>query len=125
MRRILNLGHTIGHALEAETHYNQFLHGEAVAWGMVAAAMIAVGLQLTDPRTAQRIISAVFAYAPLPKVDIRPKAILKRLMRDKKTVDGRIYFILPREIGKVDVMTDVPDRAVLQAVEELRYLSQA
>ena len=125
VRRILNLGHTIGHALEAETHYNQFLHGEAVAWGMVAAAMIAVGLQLTDPRTAQRIISAVFAYAPLPKVDIRPKAILKRLMRDKKTVDGRIYFILPREIGKVDVMTDVPDRAVLQAVEELRYISQA
>ncbi|MGE5113972.1 MAG: 3-dehydroquinate synthase [Acidobacteriaceae bacterium] len=125
IRRILNLGHTIGHALEAETQYKHFLHGEAVAWGMVAAAMIAVGMQLTDSRTAQRIISAVFSYAPLPKVDVRPKAILKRLTSDKKTVDGKIHFILPREIGTVDITTDVPERAVLQAVEELRYLSQS
>jgi 3-dehydroquinate synthase len=125
LRRILNLGHTIGHALEAETEYKHFLHGEAVAWGMVAAAMIAVGLQLTDTRTAQRIISAVFSYAPLPKVDVRPKAILKRLTSDKKTVDGKVHFILPREIGKVEVNSEVPERAVLQAVEELRYLSQA
>jgi 3-dehydroquinate synthase len=125
LRRILNLGHTIGHALEAETEYKHFFHGEAVAWGMVAAAMIAVGLQLTDPRTAQRIISAVLSYAPLPKVDVRPKAILKRLTSDKKTVDGKVHFILPREIGKVEVTKDVPERAVLQAVEELRYLSQA
>ncbi len=125
VRRILNLGHTIGHALEAETEYKHFMHGEAVAWGMVAAAMIAVGLQLTDPKTAQRIISAVFSYAPLPKVDVRPKAVLKRLTRDKKTVDGKIHFILPCEIGKVDIKTDVPERAVLQAVEELRYLSRA
>jgi 3-dehydroquinate synthase len=125
LRRILNLGHTIGHALEAETAYKHFMHGEAVAWGMIAAAMIAVGLQLTDARTGQRIISAVFSYAPLPKVDVRPKAVVKRLTRDKKTVDGKIHFILPREIGKVDIMTDVPERAVLQAVEELRYLSQS
>lgn len=125
LRRILNLGHTIGHALEAETEYKHFFHGEAVAWGMVAASMIAVGLQRTDPRTAQRIISAIFSYAPLPKVDVRPKAILKRLARDKKTIDGRVHFILPREIGRVDVVNDVPERAVLQAVEELRYLSQA
>jgi 3-dehydroquinate synthase len=125
LRRILNLGHTIGHALEAETEYKHFFHGEAVAWGMVAAAMIAVGLQLTDTRTAQRIIGAVFSYAPLPKVDVRPKAILKRLTNDKKTVDGKVHFILPREIGKVEVNSEVPERAVLQAVEELRYLSQA
>jgi 3-dehydroquinate synthase len=125
LRRILNLGHTIGHALEAETEYKHFFHGEAVAWGMVAASMIAVGLQRTDPRTAQRIISAIFSYAPLPKVDVRPKSILKRLTRDKKTVDGKVHFILPREIGKVDISNDVPERAVLQAVEELRYLSQS
>lgn len=125
IRRILNLGHTIGHALEAETQYKHFLHGEAVAWGIVAASMISVGMQMTDARTAQRIISAIFSYAPLPKVEVRPKAVLKRLTRDKKTIDGRIHFILPREIGNVDVVTEVPERAVLQAVEELRYLSQA
>lgn len=125
VRRILNLGHTIGHALEAETQYKHFMHGEAVAWGMVAAAMISVGMQLTDSRCAQRIISAVFSYAPLPKVEVRPKSVIKRLTRDKKTVDGKVHFILPREIGKVDVVSEVPERAVLQAMEELRYLSQS
>lgn len=124
-RRILNLGHTIGHALEAETQYKQFLHGEAVAWGIVAAAMISVGMQVTDTGTAQRIISAVLAYSPLPKVDVRGRAILKRLTKDKKTLDGKVHFILPVEIGKVDVVSEVPEKAMLQAVEELRYLSQA
>ena len=51
--------------------------------------------------------------------------MIKRLTRDKKTIDGKIHFILPREIGKVDVVSEVPERAVLQAVEELRYLSQS
>ncbi|HWR37037.1 MAG TPA: 3-dehydroquinate synthase [Clostridia bacterium] len=125
VRRILNLGHTIGHALEAETGYRQFLHGEAVAWGMVAAAMISVGMQKTDSRTAQRIISAILAYAPLPKVEVRGKALAKRIGKDKKTVEGRVHFILPVEIGKVDVVSEVPERAVLQSIEELRYLSQA
>lgn len=124
IRRILNLGHTIGHALEAETQYKHFFHGEAVAWGIVAASMISVGMQMTNARTAQRIISLVLSYGALPKVDVRGKAVLKRLTRDKKTVDGKIHFILPVEIGKVDIVSEVPERAVLQAVDELRYLSR-
>src|SRR5208282_848076 len=76
-RRILNFGHTFGHALEAETGYRQFLHGEAVGWGMIAATMIGISMQMTDPETAQRIIALVFAYAPLPKVDVSPKRIVK------------------------------------------------
>src|ERR1022692_3660710 len=60
-RRILNFGHTIGHALEAETDYQQFLHGEAVGWGMIAATMIGTGIRITDQRTAQRIIGLVRA----------------------------------------------------------------
>ncbi len=124
-RRVLNLGHTIGHALEAETAYKQFMHGEAVAWGMVAAAMISVGMQKTDSATAQRIISAILAYAPLPKVEVRSKNVVRRLGRDKKAMNGRVHFILPLEIGRVDISADVPERAVIQAVEELRYLSQA
>ncbi len=125
LRRILNFGHTIGHALEAETSYKVFLHGEAVAWGMVAAAMIAVSMHKTSPETAQRIISLVLAYAPLPNVDVRPKAIFRRLANDKKTLDGLVHFILPHDVGQVDIVTDVPERAVLQVVEELRNLSQA
>ena len=125
LRRILNFGHTIGHALEAETGYKQFLHGEAVAWGMVAAAMIAAALQKTDSETARRIISSVLAYAPLPKVETRGKRIARRLTTDKKTIDGVVHFILPTELGRVEVIPDVPERAVVQAVEELRYLSQS
>lgn len=125
LRRILNFGHTIGHALEAETGYRHFLHGEAVAWGMVAASMIAAGMQKTDSDTARRIISAVLAYAALPKVEARSKLIARRLLADKKTTNGRVHFVLPVEIGKVEVVSEVPERAVVQAVEELRYLSQA
>jgi 3-dehydroquinate synthase len=123
VRRILNFGHTIGHALEAETSYKVFLHGEAVAWGMVAASMIAVSLQRMPLAAAQRIISLILAYGALPRVDVRPKAIVRRLAADKKTLDGQVHFILPREIGSVEVTTDVPERALLQVVEELRNLS--
>jgi 3-dehydroquinate synthase len=122
-RRILNFGHTIGHALEAETGYKHFLHGEAVAWGMIAATMIAAGLQMTDSSTAQRIISSVLAIAPLPKIEVSARRTANRIKGDKKTLHGVTHFILPREIGKVEEATNVPDRAVLHAIEELKYLS--
>lgn len=125
LRRILNFGHTIGHALETETGYKHFLHGEAVAWGIVAASMIAAAMQKTEPETARRIIATVLAYASLPKVTSRGKRILKRLSADKKTLDGVVHFILPTELGKVEIVSDVPEKAVVQAVEELRYLSQS
>jgi 3-dehydroquinate synthetase len=87
--------------------------------------MISVGMHKTSLPAAQRIISLVLAYAALPKVDVRPKAIFRRLASDKKTLDGQVHFVLPRDIGHVDVVTDVPERAVLQVVQELRSLSQA
>jgi 3-dehydroquinate synthase len=124
-RRVLNFGHTIGHALEAESGYKKFLHGEAVAWGMVAASMIAAGLQKAEADTARRIISTVLALAPLPKVDLASKKVTRRLQSDKKTKNGAVHFVLPVEIGKVEIVSDIPERAVVQAIEELRYLSQA
>jgi 3-dehydroquinate synthase len=123
LRRILNFGHTIGHALEAETDYKHFLHGEAVAWGMIAATMIAVGLQMTSSLVAQRILSSILALAALPPVDVRSRNILKRLGQDKKTIDNKVHFVLPVEIGKVEIVSDVPERAILQSVEELRMMS--
>jgi len=125
LRRILNFGHTIGHALETETRYKQFLHGEAVAWGMVAASMLGVAMRKTSPENAQRIIASVLAYASLPKVETRGKRIVKRLGSDKKTLDGAVHFVLPTELGSVEIVKDVPEKAIVQAVEELRYLSQA
>jgi 3-dehydroquinate synthase len=123
LRRILNFGHTVGHALEAETGFKHFLHGEAVAWGMVAAAMISAALQKTDSETARRIMSAVLSLAPLPRVELRGRKVVRRLLHDKKTLNGVVHFVLPVEVGKVEIVSDVPEVAVVQAIEELRYLS--
>jgi 3-dehydroquinate synthase len=124
LRRILNFGHTIGHALEAETHYRRFRHGEAVAWGMVAACRMSVALGKLDSETAERITSVVRAYAPLPSVKVSSRAIVRRLSADKKTVDGVAHFVLPRAIGRVEIAANVPERVVSGAVDELRALSQ-
>lgn len=123
LRRILNFGHTVGHALEVETGYKHFLHGEAVAWGMVAASMISATMHKADSETVRKIISAVLAIAPLPRVETRGKKIAQRLGADKKTLNGVVHFVLPVEIGRVEIVNDVPQAAVVQAVEELRNLS--
>jgi 3-dehydroquinate synthase len=124
-RRILNFGHTIGHALEAETDYEQFLHGEAVGWGMLAATMIGAAMQITDSRTAERIVGLVLAYAPLPRVGVNSEGIVRRLLSDKKTVGGVPHFVLPTGIGEVEVVNTVPERAVIDALEEIKKLSEA
>jgi 3-dehydroquinate synthase len=123
LRRVLNLGHTIGHALEAETGYRKLLHGEAVAWGMVAAANIARSIGRTDGVTAGRIADAVLSLGRLPEVNVGANRILARLQSDKKTQNGVVHFVLPREIGKVEIASDVPENVVVDAVEQLRRLS--
>jgi len=124
LRRVLNLGHTIGHALEAETKYRALLHGEAVAWGMVAATNIALSVNRTDSVTAGRITDSILSLGRLPEVNVSARKILARLQSDKKTQNGVVHFILPREIGKVEVASDVPESAVLDSVEEIRRLSR-
>src|ERR1700677_3760932 len=123
LRRVLNLGHTIGHALEVETGYKTLLHGEAVAWGLIAATNISLSVGRTDSITAGRIADAVLSLGRLPELKITPRKILARLQADKKTQNGAVHFVLPREIGKVEIAADVPDKIVLSAVEELRRLS--
>ena len=124
LRRVLNLGHTIGHAVEAETGYKTLLHGEAVAWGMVAATNIALAVGRTDSVTAGRIADAILGLGRLPELKVSARKILDRLQADKKTQGGVVHFVLPREIGKVEIAADVPDNVILNAVEELRRLSR-
>jgi 3-dehydroquinate synthase len=124
LRRVLNLGHTIGHALEAETGYRSLLHGEAVAWGMVAATNIALSMGRTDSVTAGRITDAVLGLGHLPRVGVDSRKILGRLKNDKKTRNGVVHFILPRQVGKVDVVEGVPEKLVIASVDELRRLSE-
>jgi 3-dehydroquinate synthase len=124
LRRVLNLGHTIGHALEADTRYRGLLHGEAVAWGIIAATNIALHVGRTDSVTAGRIADAVLSLGRLPEIKVSARRIIGRLQADKKTQNGVVHFVLPREIGKVEVTADVPQSAVVDAVEELRRLSR-
>lgn len=125
LRRILNFGHTIGHALEAETGYRRLLHGEAVAWGMIAATNIALAIRKVDSVTAGRIADTVLGLGPLPRIaGLQRRRILNRLRSDKKTRQGTIHFVLPTEIGKVDVVNDVPEQVILGAIDELRRLSR-
>ncbi|MGH9601970.1 MAG: 3-dehydroquinate synthase [Terriglobales bacterium] len=124
-RRILNFGHTIGHAIEAETGYRRFLHGEAVAWGMAAATLIAERLGKLRSTDAQRILAAVLAIGPLPAIEVGAAAIQRRIATDKKTRDGVTHFVLPRRIGKVDVVPDVPLRVVREAFERVIGISRS
>jgi 3-dehydroquinate synthase len=120
LRRILNFGHTIGHALEAATGYTQLLHGEAVGWGMMAAASIGHDVKSCTPETAERIHSVVASYGPLPAVRIRAEDVIARLSSDKKTIGGAVHFILPQKIGKVKIANDVPPEVIYKAVEQIR-----
>lgn len=124
LRRVLNFGHTIGHALEAESGYRRFLHGEAVAWGMIAAASIAVTMGKCLPQIAARITNAVLAVGPLPKVNAHPRDILRLLQSDKKVKSGLVHFVLPRKIGEVEIVSNVPEKVIIEAVNDLRRISQ-
>ncbi len=123
-RRVLNFGHTIGHALEAESGYRRFLHGEAVAWGMIAATHIAAATGRIDRNVACRISTAVLNLGKLPRVEAHSRDILRLLQGDKKTRSGVVHFVLPREVGKVEIANDVSEKVIVEAVNELRRLSR-
>lgn len=125
LRRILNFGHTIGHALETESEYRRFLHGEAVAWGMIAATHLAAATNRIDTFAARRIIGAVLALGPLPEVAASGKRILGLLQSDKKTLGGRVHFVLPTKIGKVEIANDVPEALIVGVIDELRDIAAA
>ena len=118
LRRILNFGHTVGHALEAETRYEKFLHGEAVAFGMRAAARLAektVGLSSEDRAAIELVIDR---YGPIPSLDgISAVNLAARLKSDKKTVQGKVHFVLPPRVGEVKIVSGIDDSVVLEAIE--------
>jgi len=120
LRRILNFGHTIGHALEAETQYVRMLHGEAVAWGMLAATRLAELTGHLDSAAGLRIAEAVRAYGPLPEVkDLDADRLLARLASDKKTMQGKVHFVLPTAIGCVTVVSGIAPALIRTAITDV------
>lgn len=124
LRRVLNLGHTIGHALEAATNYRHFLHGEAVAWGMQAAARIALEVGACDAAVYQRIRNAAHSWGRLPDVTVQTAKALRLLKFDKKSEAGVLHFVLPTRIGEVKIANNVPESAISAAMVEIRRESR-
>ena len=124
LRRVLNFGHTIGHALEAATGYRHFLHGEAVAWGMIAAARIAADLGCCPRDLHERIREAVLRWGKLPAVTVQTAKAIKLMRSDKKTEAGVLHFVLPTRIGHVEVVKNAPESAVAAAISEIRKASR-
>jgi 3-dehydroquinate synthase len=117
LRRILNFGHTIGHAIEAETAYARFLHGEAIAWGMLAAARLAELTGLLDAASAQCIRKTICRYGPLPAAaQLDPDRLIARLASDKKTLQGTVHFVLPTRIGAVKIVSAIAPELIRQAI---------
>lgn len=107
VRRFLNFGHTLGHALEASTGYRRLKHGEAVALGMRAALALGVARGVTPRALAGQTSELIARLGPLPSVtDVRPAEALDAASRDKKVVHGRLHFVLATSTGATTV-TDV------------------
>jgi 3-dehydroquinate synthase len=101
-RAVLNFGHTIGHALEAATNYQRFLHGEAVAVGMVKAAMLSVQHGFCDQQSFERILK-IITEAGLPSeipAGLSLQSVIEAIQLDKKAAEGKIKFVMSEGIGK-------------------------
>jgi 3-dehydroquinate synthase len=119
LRRILNFGHTVGHALESVTRYKRFLHGEAVGHGMIAASRIAERVGLLGPPERESITEAVNRVGALPRANnIALDAIMSAMRRDKKSQAGRMTLVLPVMIGRVVIRSDVPLSLIRSALKQ-------
>jgi 3-dehydroquinate synthase len=120
LRRILNFGHTIGHAVEAASGY-ALAHGQAVAIGMVAAAELAVASRGFSRPEADRLRAVIAAFG-LPVAipgNLKPALVKSYLKTDKKTVGGRPFFVLPTRIGAVTITDDVAEELIEKVIEGL------
>jgi 3-dehydroquinate synthase len=117
LRRILNFGHTIGHALEAVTQYRLLRHGEAVAYGMRAASSMAVARGLWPAATHEQLCALLDSMGPLPSLaGVPPAECLTAMGRDKKTIGGRMHFVLPTRMGDTTIVNDVTRREIRKAL---------
>jgi len=120
LREVLNYGHTFAHALESVTKYRRYQHGEAVAWGMIAAAFLGHELGLTRAGDVSRIVALIRRLGPLPPWPRVPPAALLRAMRsDKKTRGGILRFVLSPRIGEARSYDTVP----LHVVERVLHFT--
>ena len=101
LREILNFGHTFGHALESVTKYQRYLHGEAVAWGMIAAAALGREVGITGAEDVTRVVSLIRRMGKIPAWPrVTPKILMSAMVSDKKTRAGKLRFVLSSRVGE-------------------------
>ncbi|GLX68973.1 3-dehydroquinate synthase [Paenibacillus glycanilyticus] len=121
LRAILNLGHTIGHALEAVAGYGELLHGEAISIGMIGSARLGLRYGASEEvyTTTKRVLSKMGLPVKLAEhFDV--EAIMDAMMHDKKFSESTMVFVVPTEIGKVEIKKDVQAAWVREIVEQLK-----
>lgn len=119
LRRILNFGHTFGHALESVTGYSRFLHGEAVGWGMLAATRLANASGILEKADCEAILDCVAQYGAPDRIEgLDAGQLAARMKGDKKTLQGRIHFVLPDRIGHVQIRSDIDEALSLRAIQD-------
>jgi 3-dehydroquinate synthase len=119
-RRVLNYGHTAGHALEAVTRYRRLRHGEAVAYGMLVAAHLGVSRGLLDKADHAALAALIGRMGPLPSVTDLPAAdVLAAMQRDKKVVAGRMHMVLPQGLGDTVIVDDVTEKEIRRALRTI------
>lgn len=119
-RRILNFGHTVGHALEAVTKYKQFRHGEAIGYGMLAALQIGVARGVTPASLLEEVETLITHLGPLPPVaDLSAKEVYAAIGRDKKIVAGTLHFVAASDRGKTVELKDVSEKEIKAAVRKI------
>jgi 3-dehydroquinate synthase len=116
-RRVLNFGHTTGHALEAITKYRRFRHGEAVAYGMLTAAELASRRGVLGETERGLLKALIVKMGPLPPIaDLEAGQVVEAVARDKKVIDGTLHYVLPVGIGKTTVVTDITGAELHEAL---------
>lgn len=121
-RMLLNLGHTVGHAIEAATRFSTLLHGEAIAWGMMAAVSLSVERAILPAAQAQRIEQLLFRLGPFPRFQTFAKRLMERTTADKKHLQTAQRFVLPVAIGHAVVVEDVSQPELLAAIQSMLRL---
>jgi 3-dehydroquinate synthase len=120
VRRTLNYGHTVGHALESVTRYRRFRHGEAIAYGMLAAADLAVVRGALADRERQALSRLIAQLGPLPPiVDLRVAEVMEVIRRDKKVVSGKLHFVIAIQVGATLTIDDVTEDELKGVLERL------
>ena len=120
VRELLNFGHTFGHALETVTKYKKYLHGEAVALGMLFVAELAERIKFCDNVTKQKIRDMVVSAGFKDKVGLKlsPADLLNIMKKDKKSVSGKIRFVLPKKIGKGVSGIEADNKIILNTIKD-------